>query len=43
MQRYLKYFEHAILVFIDTIDIYVCAFHNAKVACYKYTAGFAFV
>lgn len=35
--------KHIATVSIDTIDIYVCAFHNAKVACYKYTAGFAFV
>ena len=31
------------MAFIDTVDIYACALHNAKVACYKHTAGFVFV
>lgn len=36
-------YEKTAMAFIDTVDIYVCALHNAKVACYKHTAGFAFV
>lgn len=35
-------YEKTAMAFIDAVDIYACALHYDKEACYKYTAGFAF-